>query len=109
RTSNSRAFYERVGLNERELEILELSIPKKHYYVVSSSGRRLIDLGIGNVALAWVGVNGREEREIAKTVMDRNPDNWRSEWLRLRGLDLWADYLESITPQEEVRSLCATA
>jgi type IV secretory pathway VirB4 component len=109
RTSNSRVFYERVGLNERELEILELSIPKKHYYMVSSSGRRLIDLGIGNVGLAWVGVNGREEREIAKTVMDRNPHNWRAEWLRLRGLELWADYLESITSQEEVRSLCASA
>jgi len=109
RTSNSRVFYDRVGLNERELEILELSIPKKHYYMVSPLGRRLIDLGIGNVALAWVGVNGREERDIAKAVMDRNPENWRSDWLRLKGLDSWADYLESITPHEEVLSLCASA
>ena len=109
RTSNSRVFYDRVGLNERELEILELSIPKKHYYMVSPLGRRLIDLGIGNVALAWVGVNGREERDIAKAVMDRNPENWRSDWLRLKGMDSWADYLESITPPEEVLSLCASA
>jgi type IV secretion/conjugal transfer VirB4 family ATPase len=109
RTSNSRVFYDRVGLNERELEILELSIPKKHYYMVSPLGRRLIDVGIGNVALAWVGVNGREERDIAKTVMDRNPENWRSDWLRLKGLDSWADYLESITPHEEVLALCASA
>ena len=109
RTSNSRVFYDRVGLNERELEILELSIPKKHYYIVSPLGRRLIDLGIGNVALAWVGVNGREERDIAKAVMDRNPENWRSDWLRLKGMDSWADYLESITPTEEVLSLCASA
>lgn len=109
RTANSRAFYERLGLNERELEILELSIPKKHYYVVSPSGRRLIDFGIGNVALSWVGVNGREEREIAKSVMDRNPESWRCEWLRLRGLEPWADYLETITPREELQSLCASA
>src|SRR4051794_5153430 len=71
RTPNSRAFYHRVGLNERELEILELSIPKKHYYVVSKLGRRLVDLGIGRVTLSWVGVNGCEERQIVESVMDR--------------------------------------
>ena len=45
RTANSRVFYGRVGLNEREMEILEVSIPKKHYYVISKLGRRLVDLG----------------------------------------------------------------
>ena len=75
----------------------------------SRTARRSNRLGIGNVALSWVGVNGREEREIAKSVMDRNPESWRSEWLRLRGLDPWADYLEAITPKEEVQSLCASA
>ncbi len=54
----------RVGLNERELEILQVSVPKQHYYVVSKLGRRLVDLGVGKVALSWVGVNGREERQI---------------------------------------------
>lgn len=108
RTANSKSFYNRVGLNERELEILELSIPKKHYYVVSSLGRRLIDLGIGPVALSWVGVNGREERQLVETVMEHHGENWRVEWLRLKGLAPWAEYLESITPKEET-SLCATA
>lgn len=109
RTANSRSFYSRVGLNERELEILELSIPKKHYYVVSSLGRRLIDLGIGPVALSWVGVNGREERQLVETVMAHHGENWKAEWLRLKGLASWAEYLESITPEEEETSLCATA
>ena len=109
RTANSRTFYTRVGLNERELEILELSIPKKHYYVVSSLGRRLIDLGIGPVALSWVGVNGREERQLVETVMEHHGSDWRTEWLRLKGLDAWAEYLESITPEEEQISLCAIA
>src|SRR5215471_4564790 len=64
----SREFYARVGLNERELEILQLSIPKQHYYIVSKLGRRLVNLGIGKVALSWVGVNGREERQIVESV-----------------------------------------
>jgi type IV secretion system protein VirB4 len=108
RTANSRVFYGRVGLNEREMEILEVSIPKKHYYVISKLGRRLVDLGAGRVALSWVGVNGREERQIVEGVMDSHPQSWRSEWLRLKGLHPWADYLEQITPDEEV-FLCASA
>ncbi|MDQ6734765.1 MAG: conjugal transfer protein TrbE, partial [Nitrospirota bacterium] len=109
RTTNSRGFYNRVGLNERELEILELSIPKKHYYVVSALGRRLIDLGVGPVALSWVGVNGREERQGVEALMNLHPENWRAEWLRLKGLKLWAEYLESTTSEEEELSLCASA
>jgi len=89
----SRAFYERVGLNERELDILQVSVPKQHYYVVSKLGRRLVDLGVGKVALAWVGVNGREERQIVESVMQQRPETWRTEWLRLKGLTNWAEYL----------------
>jgi type IV secretion system protein TrbE len=36
----SRKFYDRLGLNGREVEILQTAIPKKHYYVVSKLGRR---------------------------------------------------------------------
>jgi type IV secretion system protein VirB4 len=98
----SRGFYQRVGLNERELEILQVSIPKQHYYVVSPLGRRLVDLGVGKVALSWVGVNGREERQMVEGVMKQFPDSWRSEWLRLKGLEKWADYLSSLEEQYEV-------
>jgi type IV secretory pathway VirB4 component len=34
-----REFYARVGLNDRELAILQISVPKKHYYVISPQGR----------------------------------------------------------------------
>jgi type IV secretion system protein VirB4 len=104
----SREFYQRVGLNERELEILQVSLPKQHYYVVSPLGRRLVDLGVGKVALSWVGVNGREERQIVESVMDQFPDTWRTEWLRLKGLDKWADYFCSLEEQQEVLS-CVNA
>jgi type IV secretion system protein VirB4 len=103
----SRHFYERLGLNARELDILQNAIPKKHYYVISKLGRRLVDLGMGRVALSWVGVNGREERQLVETVMDRFPDSWRAEWLRLKGLNDWADYFESQTAEGEYE--CAQA
>jgi type IV secretion system protein VirB4 len=111
----SREFYTRVGLNERELEILQVSIPKQHYYVVSKLGRRLVNLGIGKVALSWVGVNGREERQIVESVIDQYPDTWRAEWLRLKGLTQWAEYYSSLEEaiaadtDEREEILCARA
>jgi type IV secretion system protein VirB4 len=93
-TPNSKSFYDRVGLNDTELNLIQTSVPKQHYYVLSPMGRRLISLGIGRVALSWVGVNGREERQLVESVLEKFPDSWRSEWLRLRGLSKWADYLD---------------
>jgi type IV secretion system protein VirB4 len=91
-----RELYERVGLNERELDLIQVSIPKQHYYVVSKMGRRMVDLGLGRVALSWVGVNGREERQLVESVQDDFGDNWRAEWLKSKGLPKWADYLGTL-------------
>lgn len=102
----SRDFYQRVGLNERELEILQVSIPKQHYYILSPLGRRLVDLGVGKVALSWVGVNGREDRQTVESVMEQFPDTWRGEWLRLKGLHKWAEYFCSMETNQVVLS-CA--
>jgi type IV secretion system protein VirB4 len=105
---NSRAFYDKLGLNERELEAIQSAIPKRHYYVVSALGRRMVTLGLGKVALSFVGVNGREERRAAENLMDRFGEQWPSEWLRTRGISDWADYLEELDPTLEA-SLCARA
>ncbi len=109
KNTGTREFYGRLGLNERELDILQVSIPKKHYYVISKLGRRLVDLGVGRVALSWVGVNGKEERQIVESVIDQFPNTWREEWLRLKGLGQWADYFSTLeeTEQEE-EYVCAT-
>jgi type IV secretion system protein VirB4 len=100
-TPNSKSFYDRVGLNDTELNLIQTSVPKQHYYVLSPMGRRLISLGIGRVALSWVGVNGREERQLVESVLEKFPDSWRSEWLRLRGLPKWADYLDRMAEDSQ--------
>jgi type IV secretion system protein VirB4 len=114
RNGGSREFYTRVGLNERELEILQVAIPKSHYYVVSALGRRLVNLGLGKVGLSFVGVNGREERQAVEAVMETCGAGWRAGWLRLKGLFEWADYLDSLGESEsaineEDNVLCAKA
>lgn len=92
----SRNFYDQIGLNQREIEIVQKSIPKRQYYVVSPAGRRLIALGMGGVALSFVGVSGKEERSAAEDIMERYGDAWQPEWLRLRGLHDWAAYYEEL-------------
>ncbi len=109
KSPHSRAFYQRVGLNERELDILQSSIPKQHYYVVSPLGRRLVDMGVGKVALSFVGVNGREERQLADQVRFDFGERWQSEWLRFRGLPQWADYLTKQTSEFEGEWKCEKA
>ena len=62
--------------------------------------------------MSWVGVNGREERQIVETVMERFPDTWREEWLRLKNLHGWADYyrtLEERAAPKEEEYACARA
>jgi type IV secretion/conjugal transfer VirB4 family ATPase len=112
----SKEFYDRVGLNSRELDILQTSIPKQHYYVISPLGRRLISLGIHNVALSFVGVNGREERQLVEDLLNEFPDSWQSEWLRIRAsalkderLDGWADYYVKLQKEFEGSYQCARA
>jgi type IV secretion system protein VirB4 len=109
----SKEFYDRVGLNSRELDILQTSIPKQHYYVISPLGRRLISLGVHNVALSFTGVNGREERQLVEALMDEFPETWQSEWLRLRAQSLkderltgWADYYEKVQKEFERNYQC---
>ena len=104
----SKIFYDRVGLNSRELDILQGSIPKQHYYVISPLGRRLISLGIHNVALSFVGVNGREERQLVEALIEDFPETWQSEWLRARARSLkderiagWADYYQQVQQEFE--------
>ncbi len=109
KNSRTREFYGRLGLNERELDILQVSIPKKHYYAISKLGRRLVDLGVGKVALSWVGVNGKEERQIVESVIDQFPETWREEWLRLKGLGQWADYFSTLEETVEEEYVCAAS
>ena len=107
---NSRAFYELVGLNQRELDILQTSIPKQHYYVVSPLGRR--GNGICRCGKGRVVVRGRQwhaRRLLMEQIRKRFGDGWRSEWLRFRGLGSWADYLHRLAEEFEGDSKCLHA
>ena len=91
RDEDAAALYRRMGLNTRQIEILATAIPKCQYYYVSENGRRLYDLTLGPLALAFVGASDKESIATIKTLEHKFGNGWVQHWLASRGLSL-SDY-----------------
>ena len=86
----SRAAYERFGLNERQIELIARATPKRHYYLQSARGNRLFELGLGPIALALCGASGpAAQARIDALLGDNGADAFAANFLRDAGLD-WA-------------------
>jgi type IV secretion system protein VirB4 len=81
-----------MGLNDRQIEILATATPKRQYYYVSELGRRLYELALGPLALAFLGSTDKESIAAIQALEALHGEHWVREWLALRGLDL-NDYL----------------
>jgi type IV secretion system protein VirB4 len=88
RDEEASALYRRMGLNSRQIDILATAVPKRHYYYVSGKGRRLYDLALGPLALAFIGNTDKESLATIKVLEARYGDGWVQEWLNLKGLNL---------------------
>ncbi|MGV1831862.1 conjugal transfer protein TrbE [Agrobacterium vitis] len=86
REAGTREFYERIGFNERQIEIVATAIPKRDYYVVSPEGRRLFDMALGPVALSFVGASGKEDLKRIRSLHSEHGANWPLHWLQQRGI-----------------------
>jgi len=94
RDEDTAALYRRMGLNARQIEILATAIPKRQYYYVSENGRRLYDLALGPLALAFVGASDKESVATIQNLEAKFGNDWVHEWLAGRGLNL-NNYLEA--------------
>jgi type IV secretion system protein VirB4 len=81
RDEDTAALYRRMGLNARQIEILATAIPKRQYYYISENGRRLFDLAIGSLSLAFVGVSDKDSVAVIKNLEAKFGDDWVHEWL----------------------------
>lgn len=86
REPGTREFYERIGFNERQIEIVATAIPKREYYVASPEGRRLFDMALGPVALSFVGASGKEDLKRIRTLHSEHGAGWPLHWLQQRGI-----------------------
>ena len=86
REPGTREFYERIGFNERQIEIVATSIPKREYYVASPEGRRLFDMALGPIALAFAGASGKDDLKRIQQLTQDHGANWPKVWLTERGI-----------------------
>jgi type IV secretion system protein VirB4 len=101
RDEDTAALYRRMGLNNRQIDIVAGAIPKRQYYCVTEPGRRLYDAALGPLALAFAGSTDKESIAAIKRLEAKHGDKWVHEWLTSKGLRL-ADYL---TPDSWIPTL----
>lgn len=88
REKDTKALYMRLGLNERQIEIIANSIPKKHYYYVSPKGCRLFELGLEPLSLAFVAVSDKTQIKLMHKCFNEHGANWTNEWLKQKNIHL---------------------
>jgi type IV secretion/conjugal transfer VirB4 family ATPase len=94
REPRSRAFYEALGLNQRQIELIANATPKREYYFVSRDGARLFELGLGPAALAFVAASRPEDHALIDQVLNQaGQADFAPAWLIARGLTDAADAL----------------
>lgn len=94
----SRSAYVRFGLNERQIELISRSTPKRHYYLQSARGNRLFELGLGPVALALAGAaDPATQTRIDALLVEHGADAFAAHFLAECGLD-WAAELITRVP-----------
>ncbi len=86
REPGTREFYERIGFNERQIEIVSSAIPKREYYVATPEGRRLFDMSLGPVALSFVGASGKDDIKAIRALAQQHGEDWPIHWLEMRGI-----------------------
>jgi type IV secretion system protein VirB4 len=85
RSQNSAAAYRQIGLSDRQIEILSYAVPKRQYYYTSPEGQRLFDLGLGPVALSFIGASGKDDLKAIRQLQALYGSDWPAEWLWQRG------------------------
>lgn len=85
------AMYKRMGLNERQIELIAAAKPKRDYYVTSSAGQRLYELALGPLALALCSASGKQDIATIRTLEAKYGRGWLQAWLQAKGVParLW--------------------
>jgi len=72
--SSSAEFYQAMGLNERQIEIVAQALPKREYYLTSPTGNRLFNLALGPVALALCASSSVSDQKLLVELKNKPSD-----------------------------------
>jgi type IV secretion system protein VirB4 len=97
----SREAYEAFGLNERQIELIARSTPKRDYYLQSARGNRQFDLALGPIALELCRASDPESQRLIDRLLeqgDGTPGRFLVDFLAARQLAWAARLAASFTP-----------
>ncbi len=81
--SELKILYQNLGLTERQIDLIsQIAQPKRHYYVVTPQGQRLIELGLEHTPLArtFLGLSKANSKRL-QTHIENNPKDWLPLWV----------------------------
>lgn len=83
-----RLSYEKLGLNDRQLQILSTALPKQQYYYQSRLGNRLFNLELGPIALAFCAASTKADQALIRNILIKNGrENFLQNYLNEKKLD----------------------
>lgn len=85
-------YYRDQGLNVRQIDLISMAVPKRHYYYASDEGNRLFELGLGELGIALTGSSSPADHRLADTLLGVcDQDTFLPAFLRAKGLHWAAD------------------
>ena len=86
---NQKKTYEMFGLNQRQIEIIASSVPKKEYYFVSPDGSRKFDLALSECPymLSYVAVGKKEINMCNDIIAEHGVENFDEYWRKVKGVE----------------------
>lgn len=84
-----RDTYKKLGLTNRQLDILKEAMPKRHYYITNPDGSRLFNLDLDNfeISKAFFARTSKTDTVTAKELYKKHGKNFANVWLRESGID----------------------
>lgn len=86
-------FYQRFSLNERQIEIIAGSTPKRDYYYTSPSGNRLFSLALSELGLAYCAATGDEAVKAASLMSALSTEEFNRAYLGAQNLSWGAEMM----------------
>jgi type IV secretion system protein VirB4 len=98
----SREAYARFGLNERQIELIARTTPKRDYYLQSRRGNRLFDLTLGPIGYAFCASSDPASQQLIDAILAQGGGpGFAAQFLEARGLHWAADLINQFTRQKE--------
>lgn len=101
---NIRDIYAQFGLNDQQMNIIQMALPKRQYYITSLEGNRLVDFDLSPLELAFMGVSGKDYKNNFSKIYDKDNPEWVLDYLEEKRLFDWKEYAQEAyfnTPKKQ--------